>query len=50
MGGVVREGSAPDFSFELLRILSLWSLSVLEITPAGWSVYFGLCVETSAET
>ena len=50
MGGVVREECAPDFSFELLRILLLWSLSILEITPAGWSLYFGLCVEASAET
>ena len=50
MGGAVREGSAPDLTFELLRILLRWSLGIPEITPAGWSLYFGLCVEASAET
>ena len=49
MGGVVREECASDFTFGLLRILLRWSLGILEITPAGWSLYFGLCVEASAE-
>ena len=34
IGGVVREGSAPDFSFDLLQILFLWSLGILEVTSA----------------
>ena len=50
IGGVVREGSALDFTFDLLRILFLWSLGILEVTSAVESVYFGLCVEDSAET